>query len=66
MKVCKYLLPCGKCDKFGGFCSTTPRNMEAYNRLLKEECDHHWVYQNGNATEGYYYCCKCGEHRTKL
>lgn len=64
MKLCKYLLPCGRCDKFDTYCHVTYEDIKTYNRVQTKECDHHWVYQGKDtADKKYYLCCKCGEHR---
>lgn len=57
MKDCKYLLPCGDCDKYNIKC-----------RANKEECDHDWTlwstlhsgFTNINNTK-IYICRKCGK-----
>lgn len=54
LKKCKYLLPCGYCDKYDMPCKT-------------KKCKHHWMlvreyYDANNYKYIYEYVCdKCGE-----
>lgn len=64
MERCKYLLPCGRCDKRGAPCDATAKQLEIYDSLESpEECEHEWRY-HGCDTVGhsghYYVCMKCG------
>ena len=50
---CKYLLPCGICDKTGTFC-------ELQKQVEAPKCAHHWVY---NVLTQKFRCTRCGEER---
>lgn len=72
MERCKYLLPCGRCDKRGAPCDATIKGLEAYNSMKspKCECKHKWIERlektdlHNGCGESYYiqrkYCVECG------
>lgn len=55
---CKYILPCGRCEKTNTFCDSTQSHSE-------KECDHDWKcvgeYFNLESFTGgeRYICSKC-------
>ena len=64
-EVCKYRLPCGRCDKYDKFCDLS---LEQIGCITKNKCEHNWVF-NGSMSNSagehiYYKCLKCGA--TKL
>lgn len=61
IEVCKYRLPCGRCDKFDTHCDLT---YESIDFIVKEKCEHEWRY-DGQITNGHNYkCIKCGTIKT--
>ena len=50
MERCKYLLPCGKCDKFGKTCEATTdtETLKMYDSLTfpTKECEHDWAVES--------------------
>ena len=69
MKGCKYLLPCGWCERLDKHCSATAEHFEKHNYLNHEKCNHDWSqFQFGeNGLE--FICSNCGAikplYRTK-
>lgn len=62
MEICKYILPCGYCDKYDMPCKATEKDTEIKNTF---NCDHDWHYEGtgfGNSSSAYerYRCTKCG------
>lgn len=79
--TCKYLLPCGHCDKFDKICDQNKPFTIKGVPLTKDEdnikeildtqtekaiCVHDWVPMNSINTAGYVYRCrKCGTMKTE-
>ena len=72
MKGCKYLLPCGWCDKYDRRCNVSLEEFEFFNK--EEQCNHNWVTEKAEtATKEeagcvtYYTlrCSICGKKRIK-
>ena len=66
MKICKYRLPCGRCDKTNNFCDLTLEDIEwLENEVLNETCNHTWSIieskEKDNARYHLYACRKCKE-----
>lgn len=57
MNCCKYLLPCGMCDK-------TNRPCSGNKPIVSCKCEHEFVFEKSVGTEDYsattYKCWKCG------
>lgn len=76
IKRCKYLLPCGYCDKYDIPCKVSREDManHYYNVTLTEKenntfsCSHDWRLETSILNEdGYterHHCAKCGETKT--
>lgn len=68
---CKYLLPCGYCDKYDIPCKAKGEDMvNFYNIPLAEdikECDHDWRFlqecydDDNHIFLNKYFCAHCGE-----
>lgn len=73
---CKYLLPCGYCDKYDIHCKATQEDLKNYYNIpivntshATEEteniCNHNWRYKgtimNPDGCVELYLCDKCGE-----
>ncbi len=66
---CKYMLPCGRCDKHGEPCEALVNKFkilqEECDKYKKEHCKHKWrligygISNNGDITKYYYHCYKC-------
>ena len=62
MGRCKYLLPCGRCDKRGAHCDASDANLESHNTLkapseptptehkYDPNCNHDWFYESTTYT----------------
>lgn len=72
---CKYLLPCGYCDKYEIPCKASREDMTNYYNvpLTKEEnntfsCNHDWRFESSIINEDgcteRHRCTKCGETKT--
>ena len=48
MERCKYLLPCGRCDKRGAPCDATIETLDMYDSPTPptKECEHDWVVES--------------------
>ena len=61
---CKYLLPCGMCDKYGYECDMNCDNKD-YEQVISciKYGDHEWRFvkseTQGNMTRSVYECSKC-------
>lgn len=76
MEICKYRLPCGRCDKFDIPCDLTIEDIERTEKEIstKEECEHDWIFETESTNdynengEPYYlttkHCTKCGNIKT--
>lgn len=55
-EICKYRLPCGRCEKRGAPCDAP------------EKCEHDWVLDETKigsfCVTNYYVCSKCGEKKS--
>lgn len=76
MNLCKYLLPCGRCDKYDKPCNMSIKDFKNYNILSSKEelksetkfecnhkkCNHKWELSKNNspASKRYYVCAYCG------
>ena len=71
---CKYLLPCGYCDKYDMPCKANKEDMvNFYNISLaedkkEEECKHEWE-MTGHSIDPFnviyhYVCSRCGEKKS--
>ena len=71
-EICKYRLPCGRCDKFDINCDLTYQEIEFMSKLSEksseEECEHEWKITGGTISScnvvHYYTCSKCGEKKS--
>lgn len=70
---CKYMLPCGRCDKHGEVCEAFMNEIKMVQEEFKgyktKHCDHDW-YVAGSAagTKAKYrvlICSKCGAQQTE-
>lgn len=69
IEKCKYLLPCGHCDKFDRLCNyNTPIELnheyiEGSQKVRifdnKTDCDHQWSWQRSTSKGDLLYICKC-------
>ena len=77
-EICKYRLPCGRCDKFNTDCDLTPNDIrfivedESKDKEWKEhdkKCEHNWVFCKSIMHTGgkdiVYRCSKCGASMVK-
>ena len=73
IKRCKYLLPCGYCDKYDIPCKASKKDLaNYYNIPLAEEtediCNHDWRFECSIINEAgcaeRHRCAKCGETKT--
>lgn len=63
---CKYILPCGRCDRHGNVCDVF--EYERFKEQKEQEelitlndcCDHDWAAQGSDIYGTYYICNKCG------
>lgn len=69
---CKYILPCGYCDKYDVPCKAIINDIKEiqndFESYKKEHCDHNWesilvVDQGGLRRRTEYRCSKCGLKR---
>lgn len=69
MERCKYILPCGRCDKRGAPCDATVKQLEVYDSLESpKECKHNWVLEEQETIKQKvfykrYKCSICGKER---
>lgn len=74
IKRCKYLLPCGYCDKYDIPCKASKEDMANYyntpNTVEETEniCNHDWrfectVFNEAECIERHY-CTRCGETKS--
>lgn len=59
---CKYLLPCGYCDKYNIPCKASKKDLMRYYGIAEEDeekCEHEWRYKGKNEIGHYYKCIKC-------
>ena len=68
---CKYLLPCGYCDKYDIPCKAKKEDLfNFYNIPLEDikECEHEWELTESSLDPIYvtlhYVCSKCGEKKS--
>ena len=67
---CKYLLPCGVCDKYDKRCDVVETEVELCEAQLKQGCKHDWkvdkviTFPPGKTSNAYRHirrvCRKCG------
>ena len=65
---CKYLLPCGRCDKRGAPCDATIGGIEAYSLMKTTKCNHDWIIEvtKSDYIDGYgNECCVVHQHCSK-
>lgn len=64
---CKYLLPCGYCDKYDVPCKASKEDLANYYNISLTEigCNHDWKFEchieNTARCGKRYRCAKCGE-----
>ena len=71
---CKYLLPCGYCDKYDMPCKTTKEDLAKFycvplnTNTTESICNHDWRFKcsilNESGCAEQHYCAKCGEIKT--
>lgn len=68
IEICKYRLPCGRCDKDNIFCDLSLEQIGniTSNKPKGEQCGHFWVLDKQEVFENkicykIYECNKCGE-----
>lgn len=77
MADCKYMLPCGRCDKHGKACEFLVNKFkvlqEEFDEYKRDNCDHKWISHGAtvittkspttpNGCYEYLLCEKCGKH----
>ena len=71
---CKYILPCGNCDKYDCFCKAAECEMSEGKKNPSEECTHNWILEkiesveketSGTATYYTQKCSICGASQIK-
>ena len=60
MKLCRYMLPCGYCEKYSVPCQAEPDSQDKI-LSINQECEHDWVYLISNKSGDHYICSKCKE-----
>lgn len=70
---CKYMLPCGRCDKHGEPCEALINELkmmqEEFEAYKKKHCEHDWrIVGSVAGTKAQYQvfvCSKCGAQQTQ-